>query len=47
VSLPCGWSSDHLPIGVQLVGRWHADRSLLALAARLEDERPCRRPVPL
>lgn len=47
LSLPCGWSSDHLPLGVQLVGRWHADRWLLALAARIEAERPCRRPLPL
>jgi aspartyl-tRNA(Asn)/glutamyl-tRNA(Gln) amidotransferase subunit A len=47
VSLPCGWSSDGLPIGVQLVGPWYADRRVLALAARLERERPCARPMPL
>lgn len=47
ISLPCGWSSDGLPIGLQIVGPWHADRRVLALAAHLERERPCARPLPL
>jgi aspartyl-tRNA(Asn)/glutamyl-tRNA(Gln) amidotransferase subunit A len=47
VSLPCGWSSDGLPIGLQIVGRWYADRRVLALAGHLERERPCARPMPL
>ncbi len=47
VSLPCGWSSDGLPIGLQIVGPWHADRRVLALAGHLERERPCARPMPL
>jgi aspartyl-tRNA(Asn)/glutamyl-tRNA(Gln) amidotransferase subunit A len=47
VSLPCGWSSDGLPIGLQIVGPWYADRRVLALAAHLERERPCARPMPL
>jgi aspartyl-tRNA(Asn)/glutamyl-tRNA(Gln) amidotransferase subunit A len=47
VSLPCGWSSDGLPIGLQVVGPWYADRRVLALALRLERERPCGRPMPL
>ena len=47
VSLPCGWSSDGLPIGLQIVGPWHADRRVLALAAHLESARPCGRPMPL
>jgi aspartyl-tRNA(Asn)/glutamyl-tRNA(Gln) amidotransferase subunit A len=46
ISLPCGWSSDGLPIGLQIVGPWHADRRVLALAAHLERERPCARPMP-
>ena len=46
VSLPCGWSSDGLPIGLQIVGPWYADRRVLALAAQLERERPCGRPMP-
>ena len=47
ISLPCGWSSDGLPLGLQIVGPWHADRRVLALAAHLERERPCARPMPL
>ena len=47
VSVPCGWSSDHLPIGLQIVGPWYADRRVLALAEHLERERPCARPMPL
>jgi aspartyl-tRNA(Asn)/glutamyl-tRNA(Gln) amidotransferase subunit A len=47
ISLPCGWSRDGLPIGLQIVGPWHTDRRVLALAAHLERERPCARPMPL
>lgn len=47
VSLPCGWSADGLPIGLQIVGPWYADRRVLALAAQLERERPCGRPMRL
>jgi len=47
VSLPCGWSSDGLPIGLQLVGPWYGDRRVLALAGHLERVRPCARPMPL
>ena len=47
VSLPCGWSADGLPIGLQIVGPWYADRRVLSLAAQLERERPCARPMPL
>jgi aspartyl-tRNA(Asn)/glutamyl-tRNA(Gln) amidotransferase subunit A len=47
VSLPCGWSSGGLPIGLQIVGPWYADRRVLALAERLEREPPCARPMPL
>jgi aspartyl-tRNA(Asn)/glutamyl-tRNA(Gln) amidotransferase subunit A len=36
LSLPCGWSSDGLPIGLQIAGRWNADRRVLALAAHVE-----------
>lgn len=35
LSLPCGQSSKGLPIGLQLVASWHADRYLLDVAARL------------
>jgi aspartyl-tRNA(Asn)/glutamyl-tRNA(Gln) amidotransferase subunit A len=47
VSLPSGFTSDGLPIGLQIVGSWYADRRVLALAALLERERPCARPMPL
>ena len=39
LSLPCGWSSDGLPIGLQIVGPWNADRRLLALAGLVEASR--------
>ena len=47
VSLPCGWSADGLPIGLQIVDPWYADRRVLALAGHLERERPSARPMPL
>jgi aspartyl-tRNA(Asn)/glutamyl-tRNA(Gln) amidotransferase subunit A len=47
LSLPCGWSSDGLPIGLQIVGPWYGDGRVLALAGHLERERPCARPMPL
>ena len=36
VSLPCGFSRSGLPIGLQIVGRWHEDDYLLDIAGRLE-----------
>lgn len=36
LSLPCGHSSKGLPIGLQLVAGWHADRYLLDVAAKLQ-----------
>ena len=36
LSLPAGWTSDGLPMGVQLVGRPGGDAALLDLAARLD-----------
>ena len=37
IVLPCGWSSDGLPIGLQLSARRGADLLLLAAAARIEE----------
>ncbi|MEP9399612.1 amidase family protein [Mesorhizobium sp. KR2-14] len=37
LSIPSGLSSAGLPIGLQLVGRWHEDRFLLDCAAKLEE----------
>jgi len=36
ITLPCGMHSTGLPIAAQLIGRHHADESLLASAAALE-----------
>lgn len=36
VSLPCGLSSEGLPIAVQLVGAYHSDEKLLEIAAWVE-----------
>ena len=40
VTLPCGWSADGLPIGLQLVGPHLGDASLLRAAALFEAARP-------
>jgi amidase len=40
VSLPLGESNEGLPIGVQLVGRYGDEQTLIQLAAELEDEIP-------
>jgi aspartyl-tRNA(Asn)/glutamyl-tRNA(Gln) amidotransferase subunit A len=37
MSLPCGLSKEGLPIGLQLVGRWHADDYVLDVAEKLEE----------
>ena len=36
LSLPCGFTPDGLPVGLQLVGRPRGERALLACAATLE-----------
>ena len=36
ISLPCGFGSDDLPIGLQLVGRFRRDAELLRSAALFE-----------
>ena len=36
ISLPCGWSEDGLPYGIQLVGRRRADGLVLRVAAAIE-----------
>ncbi|MEA2582409.1 MAG: amidase, partial [Thermomicrobiales bacterium] len=36
ISLPLAWSQDGLPIGVQIVGRQLDERTLITLAAQLE-----------
>jgi aspartyl-tRNA(Asn)/glutamyl-tRNA(Gln) amidotransferase subunit A len=48
VSIPWGWASDGLPVGLQLVGRLGEDAVLLRAAALFEQARPWaqRRPAP-
>jgi Asp-tRNA(Asn)/Glu-tRNA(Gln) amidotransferase A subunit family amidase len=40
VSIPCGWTKDGLPLGLQLVGRRGADGLILRVAAAIEKEAP-------
>ena len=40
LSVPCGMSPDGLPIGLQIVGRWHSEAQLLAVAAAIEALKP-------
>jgi Asp-tRNA(Asn)/Glu-tRNA(Gln) amidotransferase A subunit family amidase len=39
-SVPCGFTSDGLPVGLQIVGRWHADALVLRAAAGFEAAQP-------
>lgn len=40
ISVPIGWTEQGLPVGLQIVGRWHADAEVLRVAAELETIRP-------
>jgi aspartyl-tRNA(Asn)/glutamyl-tRNA(Gln) amidotransferase subunit A len=39
-SVPAGWTAEGLPIGLQIVGRHLADRTVIAAAAAFERCRP-------
>ena len=39
-TVPCGFTSEGLPVGLQLVGRWHADATVLRAAACFEAAQP-------
>lgn len=45
-SVPCGFTGDGLPVGLQIVGRRHADLTVLQASAAFEEARPwaARRP---
>ncbi|GAB3290227.1 amidase [Parasphingorhabdus pacifica] len=45
-SVPCGFTSDGLPIGLQIVGPRHSDALLLRAARAFEQARPWSRPTP-
>jgi aspartyl-tRNA(Asn)/glutamyl-tRNA(Gln) amidotransferase subunit A len=40
LSIPCGWDSEGLPLGIQLVGRIGEDARLLHAAVLFEQLRP-------
>jgi aspartyl-tRNA(Asn)/glutamyl-tRNA(Gln) amidotransferase subunit A len=40
ISVPAGFTAAGLPVGLQLVARWHAEEELFAAAASLERARP-------
>jgi amidase len=40
MSVPSGWSTDALPIGVNMMGRFGDEATLFRLAAQLEEARP-------
>jgi aspartyl-tRNA(Asn)/glutamyl-tRNA(Gln) amidotransferase subunit A len=46
VTLPCGWASDGLPAGLQLVGAHLGDARLLRAAALFEAARPWAHRIP-
>jgi amidase len=46
ISLPLSWSSDGLPVGVHLAGRYADEAGLIRVAAQLEQARPWKDRVP-
>jgi Asp-tRNA(Asn)/Glu-tRNA(Gln) amidotransferase A subunit family amidase len=40
ISVPAGLTPEGLPVGLQIIGRRHADESVLSLASRFEQARP-------
>jgi amidase len=40
ISVPAAWTNDDIPIGVQLVGRYGDEATILRLSAQLEEARP-------
>ena len=40
ISLPTYWTNDNLPLGVQFVGRYADEATLLSLGAQLEESAP-------
>jgi aspartyl-tRNA(Asn)/glutamyl-tRNA(Gln) amidotransferase subunit A len=40
ISIPCGWTNEGLPVGLQIVGPWYQDAAVLRAAVALERARP-------
>ena len=40
ISIPCGFTKDGLPVGLQIVGRWHDEAQVLKAAAAFEAVHP-------
>ena len=47
VSIPCGLDGDRLPVGLQIVAKWGADRLAIAVARRFERILGRARPAPV
>jgi Asp-tRNA(Asn)/Glu-tRNA(Gln) amidotransferase A subunit family amidase len=47
ISMPCGFTGDGLPVGLQIIGRAHADTAVIAAAAAFEEMAPWWRQRPL
>lgn len=47
VSIPCGFDADGLPVGLQTVAKWGADRLAIAVARRFERVLGRARPAPV
>ena len=45
-TLPCGFTSEGLPVGLQVVGKWRQDATVLRACAAFEELQPWRDTLP-
>jgi aspartyl-tRNA(Asn)/glutamyl-tRNA(Gln) amidotransferase subunit A len=45
-SIPCGWSSEGLPIGMQIVGRRFDEATVLQVSKAFEEIAPWQEKIP-